>query len=446
MGQRAGILTEIWGYRGWRVVEAFYEDASGKRFEPLEGYGTMPDTRLVLRVVRRWAPRCSRCGGICRAASHETLKARRWADLPWAGRAVQIEAAPIRVKCRRCRRSPVEMLAWAQPRQNQSTRLQQHLAMDAASMPVLHVAAKYGLTWGIVRRAEGAALARWNASRAEVPLRRVGVDEKWLGRRHRLAYKFVTIVSNLDTGEPIWIGEGRSQETLQKWLATLTAEQKAAIQLFAMDMHDPFKAAVQADRDLAHVAIVHDPFHVAKRVGQAIDELRREAFFRAGAHLRTVGRGTRWLLLRAWERCSPAQQLRLRELFRYNPRLARAYQLKEEMRLVMHAPDGANMVVGLRCILRRTQERQNVPLRALHDSIRAHWTEIVALGEHRPPTGRIEALNTNWEALVRRARGYRNHAYLLLKLRFMTANPIRTKSGVTRFLALGLQPPLRHAA
>lgn len=213
MGQRAGILTEIWGYRGWRVVETFYEDASGKRFEPVQGYGTMPDTRLVLRVVRRWAPRCSWCGGICRAASHETLETRRWADLPWAGRAVQIEATPIRVKCRRCRRSPVEMLAWAEPRQNQSMRLQHHLAMDAASMPVLHVAAKYGLTWGIVRRAEGAALARWSASRAEVPLRRVGVDEKWLGRRHHLAYKFVTIVSNLDTGEPIWIGEGRSQET-----------------------------------------------------------------------------------------------------------------------------------------------------------------------------------------------------------------------------------------
>jgi transposase len=338
------------------------------------------------------------------------------------------------------------MLAWAERRQNQTMRLQQHLALDAASMPVLHVAVKYGLTWGIVRRAEGAALARWNATRADVPLRRVGVDEKYLGRRHRLAYKFVTIVSNLDTGEPIWIGEARSEETLQKWLATLSAEQKAAIVLFAMDMHDPYKAAVRADKALAHVAIVHDPFHVAKRVGKAIDDLRREAFFRAGSQLRAVGRGTRWLLLRAWERCSSVQHEKLRELFRYNPRLARAYQLKEEMRLVMHAPDGDAMKLGLRRILRRTQERQNVPLRALHDSIREHWNEIVALGEHRPPTGRIEALNTNWEALVRRARGYRNHAYLLLKLRFMVANPIRTKNGVTRFLALGLQPPLAHAA
>ncbi len=446
MGQRTKILTDIWGYRGWRVRQAFYEDADGNRFEPVSGYRTLPDTRLVLCVERRWAPRCSACGAICRASSHEHLKPRRWADLPCFGRAVEIEATPIRVKCRRCGGTPVEMLAWAEPRQRQTMRLQHHLALDAASMPVLHVAAKYGLTWGIVRRAEGTALARWNASRPKVPLYRVGVDEKYLGRRHKREDKFVTIVSNLDTGEPVWIGLGRSAETLRMWLAKLSAEEKATITLFAMDMHDPFKLAVRSDKSLAHVAIVHDPFHVVKRVGKAIDELRREAFFRAGTHLRAVGRGTRWLLLRAWEHCSLAQQVTLREMFRYNPRLGRAYQMKEEMRMVLHAPTGQAMEIGLKHILRRTQQRRNVPLRKLHDSIIEHWNEIVALGEHRPPTGRVEALNNNWETLVRRARGYRDYAYLLLKLRFMTANPIRTHNGVTRFLALGLQPPLRHAA
>ena len=50
-------------------------------------------------------------------------------------------------------------------------------------------------------------------------------------------------------------------------------------------------------------------------------------------------------------------------------------------------------------------------------------------------------LNNNWESLVRRGRGYRNHDHLLLKLRFMTANPIRSDDGIKRFLALGLQPP-----
>jgi hypothetical protein len=75
-------------------------------------------------------------------------------------------------------------------------------------------------------------------------------------------------------------------------------------------------------------------------------------------------------------------------------------------------------------------------------------TPILALAEHRPATGRIEALNNNWETLVRRARGYRDHQYLLRKLRFMVANPIRTNDGLKRFIALGLTPPIvaRQAA
>jgi transposase len=446
MSQRTAILTEILGFRGWKVKEVFFEDEHGKRFEPLAGYAWMPGTRMVLRVERQWAPRCSGCGTICRHAAHEKLRARRWRDLPWAGRFVELEASLIRVKCKRCRSNPIEMVAWAQPYDRQTHRLQQHLALQAASMPVLHVAVMHGLAWRTVRQAEGAALARWDATRKPPPLRDVGMDEKWLGRRHHLEHKFVTIISNLETGEPIWIGPHRREETVRAWLATLSPEQKANIKLFSMDMHRPFLNAIYGDKELAHVAVVHDPFHIMKRVGEALDELRREIFFRAGPEMRRIGRGTRWLLLRAWERCTEEQQEKLMRLLAYNGTLARAYQIKEELRDVLHAPNRSSMEQGLKRILRRTQARSCKPLRALHDSLCDHWDRIVALAEHHPATGRTEALNNNWESLVRRARGYRDHAYLLLKLRFMTANPIRTQDGIARFLALGLPAPMRQAA
>jgi hypothetical protein len=73
---------------------------------------------------------------------------------------------------------------------------------------------------------------------------------------------------------------------------------------------------------------------------------------------------------------------------------------------------------------------------------------MLAPAARSPSARRIEALNNNWETLVRRARGYRNHDYLLRKLRFMIANPIRNDDGIRRFLALGITPPMprRHAA
>jgi transposase len=441
VGQRARILTEIVGFDGWKVSDAFFESATGQRVQPVGGFAPLRDTRLVLVLERRWLARCSQCAGVCRDV-HERLAPRRWADLSWAGHPVELRYAPVRVRCRHCDATPVEMLAWADPYQRQSRRLQQRLTVEAASMPVMHVAAMHGLSWLTVRRAEERAIERWEATRPMVALRQVGVDEKWLGRRHRFEHKFVTIISNLETGEPMWIGRGRGEDTLKRWLQSLSAEQKATIDLLAMDMHRAYWNAVDNTRGLEHAAIVHDPFHIMKLAGQMLDELRREVFFRAGPELRALGRGKRWLLLRAWERTTDSQKADLRTLLRCNRTLARAYQIKEELRDVLHAPDRTAIEIGLRRILRRTARHDIPALRRLHDTLNERWNEIVALAELRPPIGRLEALNNNWETLVRRARGYRNHNYLLRKLRFMIANPIRSNDGVRRFLALGLTPPL----
>ena len=72
---------------------------------------------------------------------------------------------------------------------------------------------------------------------------------------------------------------------------------------------------------------------------------------------------------------------------------------------------------------------------------------ITALGEYYPPTGRIEALDNNWETLVRRGRGYRDLASMTRLLRFMIVHPIRRGTDVERFLALGASSPTpAHAA
>jgi transposase len=394
-----------------------------------------PEVRLILQVERRWMPRCGRCHRRCRKV-HCDEPIRRWQDLGWAGHPSFIQYRPVRVECEHCKASPVEEVPWAEPYQRESRRLQQHIALEASSMPTVRVAAHYGLSWSAVRRAEESAIARWEAIRPKVKLRQVGVDEKYLGRRNKRDEKFVTIVSNLETGEPIWIGYGRKEATLKKWISTLSKAKKKRIRLFAMDMHEAFKNAVRNDPELSHVDVVHDPFHVMKRANQAIDELRRAVFFRAGEEMRTLGRGTRWLFLRAWERNSPSQQADLKMLLACNTKLAAAYQIKEELRGVLGAPDENAMAVGMERILRRTQRKSNVQIRKLHESLRNHLPEILALGKHRPPVGRIEALNNKWETLVRVARGYRDYEFLRRKLAFLTVNPLQTEQGVRDFLAL----------
>ncbi len=181
-------------------MDAFFEWPDGGRVWPIgEAYVPPPETRLVIQVKRRWMGRCSCCGQRCRK-THCDEPRRRWHDLPWAEHPVSIEYTPLRVKCSRCRATPVEAVPWADPFQRETRRLQHHMALQAASMPTVRVAAQYGLSWSTVRRAEEMAIARWERTRPRVVLRQVGVDEKYLGRRNSRDEKFVTIVSNLDTG------------------------------------------------------------------------------------------------------------------------------------------------------------------------------------------------------------------------------------------------------
>ena len=59
-------------------------------------------------------------------------------------------------------------------------------------------------------------LERWTATRRKPPLIQMGVDEIYFGKQ----MKFITVVSNLETGEPVWFGRDRKQETLDEFFRT----------------------------------------------------------------------------------------------------------------------------------------------------------------------------------------------------------------------------------
>ncbi|MBL0194890.1 MAG: transposase [Myxococcales bacterium] len=78
-------------------------------------------------------------------------------------------------------------------------------------------------------------------------------------------------MSDLETGEPVWIGHGRSEATLRGWLESLSLEQRSTIKLFAMDLHRGFWNAVDGVPGLEHALVVHDPFHIMKLAGAMLD-------------------------------------------------------------------------------------------------------------------------------------------------------------------------------
>ena len=70
----------------------------------------------------------------------------------------------------------------------------------------------------------------------------MGVDEIYFGKH----MKFITVVSNLETGEPLWFGQDRKQESLDEFFRTqLTENQRKRIEAACVDMWRPFTNSIE---------------------------------------------------------------------------------------------------------------------------------------------------------------------------------------------------------
>jgi len=114
-----------------------------------------------------------------------------------------------------------------------TARLEAAVAQDCEAAPVSRVAAQRGLPAETVRRMDTRGLRRWAAERPRQPLRSLGVDEIFLGTTG----KFLTVVSALETGEPLWVGLERTRETLARFFAeALPPTRRRVIRAVCVDM------------------------------------------------------------------------------------------------------------------------------------------------------------------------------------------------------------------
>jgi transposase len=320
-----------------------------------------------------------------------------------------------RVRCRRCG-VRTERLPFLAGKVHSTTRLETAVAQDCEAAPVSRVAAKWSLPPESVRRMDKRVLRRWAAGRPRTPLRSLGVDEIYLGKRD----KFLTVVSDLERGEPLWVGLERKRETLDRFFAeALPPQWRRAVRAVCVDMWEPF---VQSLREhLPHARIVYDKFHVLRHVNEALDETRRAEFFRKGGEARGLLRGKRWLLLRRWADLDRDERHLVKELLALNRRLAKAYLLKEQLaHLWAYTYEGAARRF-LTTWLRALRWQRLPAFQTVAKLLLRHLDGILAYCHEKVPFGKVEAINGNIRAMLRRGRGYRDHEYLLLKVQKATA-------------------------
>lgn len=355
---------------------------------------------------------CSGCGIGVRAI--HSVRERRVRDLPWGTWTVWLIVEVHRVYCRRCGVS-VERIDFLEGKHPYTRRFAARVASECEDAAVRRVAARWGLSPQTVGRIDKRTLQAWSQQRKRRPLRWMGVDELFWRKG-----KCLTVVSDLEAGEPIWAGEDRKRETLDRFFAEfLPPRRRRAVRAVCVDMWEPFLQSIR--KQLPRAAIVFDKFHVMKHVNDAVDETRREEFFRHKGPLRAIMRGKRWLLLTRWQNLSRHKRTALTEALSLNRRLFKAYYLKEQIdRLWRYTYEGAARRF-FEAWLKSLRWQRLPAFRKLAKTLVTHLDGILAYCHHKVPFGVVEAINGNLRAIIRRGRGYTDHEYLILKTQKSTA-------------------------
>jgi transposase len=391
--------TKILGWPGYRVYQHEIDEEA---------------KTLRLWVRRKRGPGgliCSGCGARIGKAAEVTEREVR--DLPCFEYRTTVVIELYRVRCPRCglKMEKVEQLPSKAPF---SKRFEEAVGEACESASARRVAKQFHLAESTVRAIDLRYLERWNQQRKKPSLRHMGVDEIFLGK----TTKFVTVVSNLESGEPLWFGRERKKETLDEFFQTqVNALQRRRIEAACVDMWEPYKSSIQ--EWAPNCAIVYDKFHIMQHANKAVDEVRRAEFFRKGGALREVVKGKRWLLLTRWVHLTADKRQQLNRLFALNRKVMKAYLLKESLeRLWTYTYEGA-MLRYLKSWMLQLRWQRLPAFEKLAHLLLDHLDGILNHCKVKVRFGVVEAINGNIKTLLRRGRGYKNLRYLLLKAQRM---------------------------
>ena len=227
------------------------------------------EVEVVVSLEPGYETTCPTCG---KAAMRYDSRRRRWRHLDTCQFRTFLSAEVPRVEC------PVHKILqirvpWAEEN-SRFTAMFECLVIDwlrAMGGAIAPLAAQLRLGWEEVNGIQERAVERGLARRPAEETDQLCVDETSFKRRH----DYVTVVSSSIESKVLFVGDDRTQESLDAYFTKLTPEQLAAVISVSMDMSAAYVASTRAHIPDADGKIAFDKFHVAKILGDAVDKVRR---------------------------------------------------------------------------------------------------------------------------------------------------------------------------
>ena len=354
---------------------------------------------------------CPDCGV---AAPRYDTRERRWRHLDTCQCQTILVAQVPRVECPKHGVKQV-LVPWSEPRSG-FTALFEAVVIDwLREASIAAVSRRLGLTWhevdGIMLRAVMRGLARREVKTHQ----HLGVDETSFQKRH----EYVTVVTDLDTSTVLYVADDRKAESLAKYYKSLQPEQKQAIAVVAMDMHEPYIKATREHLQDADSKIAFDKFHVAQHLGNGVDKVRRAEHAELMQCADWTLKGTKYLWLQ-----NPAQmdhemwESAFSVLQRMNLKTARAWRLKEAAMWLWRKAEPEWLVQAWKQWLAWAQRSKLEPMKKAAATIRNHLRGVLNAITSGVTNAAAESANAKIQKVKRLACGFRNRERFRLAIYF----------------------------
>ena len=369
--------------------------------------------RVEIRLgveVRAKGLKCPECGDW--SALYDHAPERRWRHLDTMQFETVLVARIPRVDCPEHGVKTIEV-PWA-GKNSRFTLMFEAFAIRLlqAAETVSSGAGLLRLDWHSAHQIMERAVERGLQRRERERVRLVGIDEKSFGR----GQNYVSLMSDLEQSRVLDVVPDRTAEACQELWTQLGSEQSHKIEAVSIDMWEPYLSATAQAAPQAQ--IVHDKFHVAKHLNEAVDRVRRienRQFHAAGSDLLS---GTKYVWLKNPENWHEADQLKFDALRSSGCKVARAWQLKELFREFWSCFNSTEAESFFDRWYSWAIRSRLASVKEVARMLKAHLDNLLTYFTYAISNALTERFNSKIQSLKHAARGFRTFANFRTRVLF----------------------------
>ncbi|CAN5263625.1 ISL3-like element ISMac21 family transposase [soil metagenome] len=230
-------------------------------------------------------------------------------------------------------------------------------------------------------------------------VKRICVDETASKRGHN----YVTIFSDADSGDVLFVTEGKTQESFALLYSELFNHMGDPnyIKQFIMDMSKSYKAGWS--QYFSHTEIIFDRFHIKMGLNKSIDKVRRSEVW----HVEKLKK-TKYLWLKNECDLNDVETIMLKEFMEdCNYNTVKAYSLKAGFDQLWNVQPKAVEPL-LEAWINKAKNTYLVPIKTFINTIKNNYNGVINSMKTGLTNATAEGINSIIQLTKSRARGFRN--------------------------------------